>query len=98
MQEKLVGCASLNPPYNLRLTFASSNTGFSTKRIANGIRKNIKIRSENVNQKPWKKVYVIVPPTGKYIREERCQTPLSKLHTVALRPPMDLLYIAGSLE
>ena len=31
-------------------------------------------------------------------REERCQTPLEDLHTVALRPPMDLLYIAGSLE
>ena len=30
--------------------------------------------------------------------KERCQTPLEDLHTVALRPPMDLLYIAGSLE
>ena len=48
--------------------------------------------------KPWKKVYLIVPPTGKYIREERCQTPVKKLHTVALRPPMDLLYMAASLE
>lgn len=46
----------------------------------------------------WKKVYLIVPPTGKYIREERCQTPVKKLHTVALRPPMDLLYMAASLE
>lgn len=51
-----------------------------------------------VNAKPWKKVLLIVPPTGKYIREERCQTPIEKLHTVALRPPMDLLYMAGSLE
>ncbi|MEW6237673.1 MAG: radical SAM protein [Candidatus Omnitrophota bacterium] len=47
---------------------------------------------------PWKKVFLIVPPTGKYIREERCQTPLEDLHTVALRPPMDLLYMAGVLE
>ncbi len=46
----------------------------------------------------WKKVYLIVPPTGKYIREERCQTPIKNLHTVALRPPMDLLYMAASLE
>ncbi len=44
------------------------------------------------------KALLIVPPTGKYIREERCQTPLEDLHTVALRPPMDLLYMAGSLE
>jgi anaerobic magnesium-protoporphyrin IX monomethyl ester cyclase len=48
--------------------------------------------------RPWNKVLLIVPPTGKYIREERCQTPLDELHTIALRPPMDLLYIAASLE
>lgn len=46
----------------------------------------------------WKKVLLIVPPTGKYIREERCQTPLEEMHTIALRPPMDLLYMAGVLE
>ncbi len=46
----------------------------------------------------WKKALLIVPPTGKYIREERCQTPLEEMHTIALRPPMDLLYLAGSLE
>ncbi len=49
-------------------------------------------------ERAWKKALLIVPPTGKYIREERCQTPLEELHTVALRPPMDLLYMAGSLE
>jgi len=41
---------------------------------------------------------LIVPPTGKMIREDRCQTPIDGLFTVALRPPMDLLYMAGSLE
>jgi len=46
----------------------------------------------------WNKALLIVPPTGKYIREERCQTPLEEMHTIALRPPMDLLYLAGSLE
>ncbi len=46
----------------------------------------------------WKKAYLAVPPTGKYIREDRCQTPLDELHTVALRPPIDLLYVAGALE
>lgn len=42
--------------------------------------------------------FLIVPPTGKVIREDRCQTPIDGLHTVALRPPMDLLYMAASLE
>ncbi len=49
-------------------------------------------------ERAWKKAYLIVPPTGRYIREDRCQTPLEELHTVALRPPMDLLYMAASLE
>ncbi len=49
-------------------------------------------------QRKWKKAFLIVPPTGKYIREERCQTPLDELHTVALRPPMDLLYMGAVLE
>ena len=51
-----------------------------------------------VLQRKWKKAFLIVPPTGKYIREERCQTPLDELHTVALRPPMDLLYMGAVLE
>src|SRR5690606_602534 len=42
--------------------------------------------------------FLIVPPTGKVIREERCQTPIQGLHTGALRPPMDLMYMASSLE
>lgn len=39
-----------------------------------------------------------VPPTGKFIREDRCQTPIEELKTVTLRPPIDLLYIAACLE
>jgi anaerobic magnesium-protoporphyrin IX monomethyl ester cyclase len=42
--------------------------------------------------------FLVVPPTGKVIREERCQTPIEGLHTIALRPPMDLLYIGAALE
>ncbi len=42
--------------------------------------------------------FLVVPPTGMVIREERCQTPIEGLHTVALRPPMDLLYIGAVLE
>ncbi len=45
-----------------------------------------------------KKVLLIVPPTGRYIREDRCQTPIEKLKTVALRPPIDLLYTAAAFE
>jgi radical SAM superfamily enzyme YgiQ (UPF0313 family) len=41
---------------------------------------------------------LIVPPTGFFIREDRCQTPIENLKTVAVRPPIDLLYIAGQLE
>lgn len=44
------------------------------------------------------RVFLIVPPTGRYIREDRCQTPIEKLKTVALRPPIDLLYVAGAFE
>jgi len=45
-----------------------------------------------------KKALLIVPPTGKYIREDRCQTPIEEFETIALRPPIDLLYMAASLE
>jgi len=41
------------------------------------------------------KVLLIVPPTGLFIREDRCQTPIEDLKTVALRPPIDLLYAAA---
>lgn len=44
------------------------------------------------------KVLLAVPPTGLYIREDRCQTPIEKLKTVAPRPPIDLLYIAAILR
>ncbi|MBI3735866.1 radical SAM protein, partial [Candidatus Sumerlaeota bacterium] len=47
---------------------------------------------------PHLKVLGIVPPTGKFIREDRCQTPIKHLKTIALRPPVDLLYAAGSFE
>jgi anaerobic magnesium-protoporphyrin IX monomethyl ester cyclase len=44
------------------------------------------------------RVLLIVPPTGLYIREDRCQTPIDRLKTVTARPPIDLLYIAGAIE
>src|SRR3990172_7516223 len=45
-----------------------------------------------------KRALLIVPPTGRYIREDRCQTPIKDLKTVSLRPPIDLLYAAGAFE
>lgn len=45
-----------------------------------------------------KRALFIVPPTGKYIREDRCQTPIDRLKTVALRPPIDLMYSASAFE
>jgi radical SAM superfamily enzyme YgiQ (UPF0313 family) len=44
------------------------------------------------------RVFLTVPPTGRFIREDRCQTPIEKLKTVALRPPVDLLYAAAAFE
>jgi len=43
-------------------------------------------------------VFAIVPPTGVYVREDRCQTPLEKFRTIAMRPPIDLMYAAGAFE
>ncbi len=45
-----------------------------------------------------KRVLCIVPPGAKFVREDRCQTPIKKLKTVALRPPIDLMYCAASFE
>ncbi len=45
-----------------------------------------------------KRAYFAVPPTGRFIREDRCQTPIDRLKTVALRPPIDLMYAAGAFE
>src|SRR6185369_5053106 len=40
----------------------------------------------------------VVPPTGVYVREDRCQTPLEQFRTIALRPPIDLMYAAAAFE
>src|SRR5215218_7866635 len=45
-----------------------------------------------------RRVFFVVPPTGLYIREDRCQTPIEEMKTIALRPPIDLMYSAGSAE
>jgi radical SAM superfamily enzyme YgiQ (UPF0313 family) len=45
-----------------------------------------------------RRVFGLVPPTGKCVREDRCQTPLKNFRTIALRPPIDLLYSAAAFE
>jgi anaerobic magnesium-protoporphyrin IX monomethyl ester cyclase len=45
-----------------------------------------------------RKALLIVPPTGLYNREERNQALVSKLAVPALRPPLDLCYIAAVLQ
>lgn len=47
---------------------------------------------------PQRRALFAVPPTGKFIREDRCQTPIDRLKTVALRPPIDLAYAAAAFE
>jgi radical SAM superfamily enzyme YgiQ (UPF0313 family) len=47
---------------------------------------------------PPRRAYCVVPPTGKFIREDRCQTPIDKMKTIALRPPIDLLDAAAAFE
>lgn len=56
--------------------------------------------SESMQPSPpaQRRVMLIVPPTGLYIREDRCQTPIEEMKTIALRPPIDLMYSAASVE
>jgi anaerobic magnesium-protoporphyrin IX monomethyl ester cyclase len=54
--------------------------------------------SPSFASRPLRKVLLAVPPTGLYIREDRCQTPIEHMTTIALRPPIDLLYAAAAFE
>lgn len=45
-----------------------------------------------------RRILFAVPPTGLYIREDRCQTPIDEMKTIALRPPVDLMFSAASTE
>lgn len=38
------------------------------------------------------------PPTGKYIRDTRCQASVNDIIAISDRPPVDLAYIAGSIK
>jgi radical SAM superfamily enzyme YgiQ (UPF0313 family) len=45
-----------------------------------------------------KRALLVNPPTGKYIRDDRCQGPVEALTAQPPRAPMDLAYMAASLE
>lgn len=40
---------------------------------------------------------LINPPTGKYIRDTRCQASVDDIFAITERPPIDLAYIAGAI-
>ncbi|MBN2545293.1 MAG: radical SAM protein [Spirochaetes bacterium] len=44
------------------------------------------------------KALLINPPTGKYMRDDRCQAPVESMTAQPARAPMDLAYMAGMLE
>lgn len=44
------------------------------------------------------KVLLINPPTGKYMRDDRCQAPVVSMTAQPPRAPMDLAYMAAMLE
>ena len=45
-----------------------------------------------------KRALLIYPPTGLYDRFDRCQAPIESETVFMIRPPMDLAYMAASLE
>ena len=44
------------------------------------------------------KIFFCVPPTGKYIRDERCQLNISSRTAENIREPVQLLYLCGLLK
>ena len=45
-----------------------------------------------------KRALLINPPTGLFIREDRCQAPLKGMAATMARPPLDLAYMAATME
>lgn len=56
------------------------------------------IFSSSPFQRTFRRALLINPPSGLYIREDRCQVPVKGLTATAPRPPIDLAYIAAILE
>lgn len=45
-----------------------------------------------------KRCLLVVPPTGLYVREDRCQSSVEDFSVEFFRPPHDLMMMAGTLE
>lgn len=45
-----------------------------------------------------KKAFLIYPPTGLYMRDDRCQAPVEGMTAQPMRTPLDLAYMAATLE
>jgi radical SAM superfamily enzyme YgiQ (UPF0313 family) len=67
-------------------------------RVATILPKDGPTAIDHMTHKAPQRALFVVPPTGRFIREDRCQTPIDKMKTIALRPPVDLLYVAGAYE
>lgn len=48
--------------------------------------------------KPIRKAFIIYPPTGLYMRDDRCQAPVNGMTSQPARAPLDLAYMASVLE
>jgi radical SAM superfamily enzyme YgiQ (UPF0313 family) len=45
-----------------------------------------------------KRAFLIYPPTGMYMRDDRCQAPVEGMTAQPMRTPLDLAYMAATLE
>ncbi|MFH0985856.1 MAG: radical SAM protein [Candidatus Omnitrophota bacterium] len=56
-----------------------------------------------MNKEAWNaaevlRVALIDPPTGLFIREDRCQAPIPQIGVAEMRPPIELAYMAGAFQ
>ena len=54
--------------------------------------------SDTVSSTKIAKVFLIYPPTGVYMRDDRCQAPVEGMTAQPNRAPLDLAYMAAMLE
>jgi len=59
---------------------------------------NIDLLTDAAQDKKIKKVFLIYPPTGIYMRDDRCQAPVEGMTAQPNRAPLDLAYMAAMLE
>ncbi|MFH1868837.1 MAG: radical SAM protein [Candidatus Omnitrophota bacterium] len=50
------------------------------------------------DRRTMKRAFLIYPPTGYYMRDDRCQAPVEGVTAQPPRAPMDLAYMAAALE